>query len=46
MFVDLLSDKYKVPVEGLNYYKCDQIKDIRSYVMNYAMKISKMNLSE
>lgn len=46
MFVDLLSDKYKVPVEGLNYYKCDQIKDIRSYVMNYAMKISNMNLSE
>ena len=46
MFAELLSNSYKVPTEGLNYYKCDEIQDIRTYVMNYAMKINAMNLSE
>ena len=45
-FIALLSVNYKVPKEGLNYYNCDQIKDIRSYVMNYASKINSINLSE
>lgn len=45
-FIALLSVNYKVPKEGLNYYNCDQIKDIRSYVMNYASKMNNMNLSE
>lgn len=45
-FVALLSVNYKVPAEGLNYYKCDHIKDIRSYVMSYAMKINNMNISQ
>lgn len=45
-FVELLGNKYKVPAEGLNYYKCDHIGDIQAYVMNYAMKINKLNLSE
>lgn len=46
MFIDLLTNKYNVPAEGLNYYKCDQIQDIKTYVMGYAMKINKMNLSD
>ncbi len=45
-FIALLSVNYKVPKEGLNYYNCDQIKDIRSYVMNYASKINSINLTE
>lgn len=45
-FIALLSVNYKVPDEGLNYYSCEQIKDIRSYVMNYASKINSMDLSE
>lgn len=45
-FISLLSVNYKIPKEGLNYYNCDQIKDIRSYVMNYASKINNINLSE
>lgn len=45
-FASLLSTHYKVEKEGLNYYRCDQIKDIRAYVMNYAQKIDEINLSE
>lgn len=45
-FVALLSTNYKVPAEGLNYYSCEGINDIRTYVMNYATKINNMNLSE
>ncbi|SCH89694.1 MULTISPECIES: biliverdin-producing heme oxygenase [unclassified Romboutsia] len=44
-FVALLSVNYKVPAEGLNYYSCDKIKDIRSYVMNYANKLNNLKLS-
>lgn len=45
-FVELLGKTYKVPTEGLNYYKCDQIGDIRTYVMSYAMKVNSLNLSQ
>lgn len=45
-FIALLSVNYKVPAEGLNYYSCDKIKDIRSYVMQYATKLNNMNLSD
>lgn len=45
-FVALLSVNYKVSAEGLNYYSCDKIKDIRSYVMQYAAKLNNMNLSD
>ncbi|MBC2428692.1 MULTISPECIES: biliverdin-producing heme oxygenase [Clostridium] len=45
-FASLLSTHYNVESEGLNYYNCDSIKDIRGYVMNYAQKIDDMNLSE
>lgn len=45
-FVALLSVNYGVSKEGLNYYSCEGIKDIRSYVMNYANKINNMNISE
>ena len=44
-FVSLLGVNYKVSVEGLNYYNCDGIKNIRAYVMNYATKINSINLS-
>ena len=44
-FVALLSVNYKVPAEGLNYYNCDGIKNIRAYVMNYAVKINDIKLS-
>lgn len=44
-FASLLSTHYHVAQEGLNYYRCDKIKDIRSYVMSYAQKIDEMNLS-
>jgi len=44
-FVSLLGVNYKVPAEGLNYYNCDGIKNIRAYVMNYAAKINEMKLS-
>ena len=43
-FVSLLNVNYKVPSEGLNYYNCDGIKNIRAYVMDYAMKINNINL--
>nr|WP_270215569.1 hypothetical protein [Clostridium butyricum] len=33
-FASLLSTHYNVESEGLNYYNCDSIKDIRGYVMN------------
>ncbi len=46
MFAELLGNSYKVPAEGLNYYKCDRIQDIRTYVMNYAMKINALNFTE
>lgn len=45
-FVSLLSVNYKVSEEGLNYYNCDAIKNIRAYVMEYASKINNMNLSK
>lgn len=44
-FVSLLGVNYKVPQEGLNYYNCDGIKDIRAYVMEYAEKINSIKLS-
>lgn len=43
--VSLLGVNYKVPSEWLNYYNCDGIKNIRSYVMNYGAKINDMKLS-
>jgi len=43
-FVSLLGVNYKVPSEGLNYYNCEGIKNIRSYVINYAAKTNNMKL--
>ncbi|WP_265588864.1 hypothetical protein [Terrisporobacter petrolearius] len=42
--VSLLDVNYKVPSEGLSYYNCDGIKNIRFYVMNYASKVNDMKL--
>ena len=41
---DLLNVKYQITNEGLNYYNCEGINDIRFYVMNYGLKINNMNL--
>lgn len=45
-FLNLLSTSYNVSSEGLNYYRCEGVQDIRSYVMDYASKINNMNLSK
>lgn len=45
-FYQLLSDKYQIAPEGLNYYNMNGIEDIRSYVMGYGMKIGKIKLSK
>ena len=43
-FATLLSEKYELPTEALNYYNCEDVKDIRGYVMNYASKINNIDL--
>ncbi|MGL6107908.1 heme oxygenase (biliverdin-producing) [Romboutsia sp.] len=45
-FAKLLSEKYEISTDALNYYNCEGIDDIRTYVMNYASKINNMNLSK
>ncbi|MGL5345868.1 MAG: heme oxygenase (biliverdin-producing) [Peptostreptococcaceae bacterium] len=45
-FATLLSEKYELPTEALNYYNCEGIKDIRGYVMNYASKINNIELTK
>lgn len=45
-FFSLLSDKYEIPTEGLNYYTFDGIKDMRGYAMGYHNKLNEMQLSE
>ena len=46
MFMDLFTNRYHIAKEGLNYYKCEGVDDIRTYVMGYAMKLNNLNLSE
>lgn len=45
-FASLLDTHYQIEPEGLNYYSCDKIPDIRTYVMGYGGKIDQINLSE
>ena len=45
-FESILGKKYNIPTEGLNYYSCDKIKDIRSYVMNYGSKLNAIDLDD
>ncbi|GAB6167920.1 hypothetical protein JCM1393_03800 [Clostridium carnis] len=45
-FLTLLSEKYSIKEEGLNYYKFDNLGDIRGYVMNYHNKLGEVSLSE
>ncbi len=45
-FASLLGTHYQIQPEGLNYYRCDQIPDIRTYVMSYGGKIDQINLSD
>ena len=46
MFMDLFTNRYHIAKEGLNYYRCEGVDDIRTYVMGYAMKLNNLNLSE
>lgn len=45
-FYTILSEKYKIAPEGLNYYNMNGIEDIRTYVMGYGGKIANMKLSK
>lgn len=43
-FYELFSKDYKIENEGLNYYMFKDIDDIRAYAMQYAAKLSRINL--
>ncbi len=43
-FYELFSKDYKIENEGLNYYMFKDINDIRAYAMQYAAKLSRINL--
>lgn len=45
-FYALLGLKYNVPEEALNYYKFEQLGDVRTYVMGYHNKLANIALSE
>ena len=42
----LLSKKYNVPNEGLNYYQFPDISDFKTYVMKYHNMLGEINLSD
>lgn len=44
-FASLLSTHYQIEQQGLNYYRCDQIPDIRTYVMGYGGKLDQLDLT-
>ena len=46
MFFELFTEHYKIGVEGLNYYNFDGLGDMRGYAMQYAAKLSKINLPD
>ncbi|MDO5520024.1 MAG: biliverdin-producing heme oxygenase [bacterium] len=45
-FNALLGLKYNITEEGLNYYKFENLGDIRTYVMAYHNKLASISLSE
>lgn len=45
-FNSLLSKKYNVSNEGLNYYQFPEISDFKAYLMNYFNMLSDINLSD
>ena len=44
MFFSLLSEKYKISPEGLNYYQFPEITNLKEYVMRYHGMLSKINI--
>ena len=45
-FPALLSKNYNIGPEGLNYYKYDNLEDIKGYVMSYHNKLASLDLSD
>lgn len=45
-FLTLLSEKYGISNEGLNYYRYDNISDLKGYVMKYHNMLADIKLSE
>lgn len=45
-FYALLGLKYGIEEEGLNYYKFEQLGDVRTYVMQYHNKLANINLTD
>lgn len=46
VFFSLLSEKYNIKHEALNYYSFPNIGDMKEYVMNYHNMLNSLNLSE
>lgn len=45
-FPALLSKNYNIAPEGLNYYKYDNLEDIKGYVMSYHNKLASLDFSD
>lgn len=45
-FPALLSKNYNIGLEGLNYYKYDNLEDIKGYVMSYHNKLASLDFSD
>jgi heme oxygenase len=45
-FPALLSKNYNIGPEGLNYYKYDNLEDIKEYVMSYHNKLASLDFSD
>ncbi|MGG7145083.1 heme oxygenase (biliverdin-producing) [Clostridium nigeriense] len=46
IFYSLLKDHYKISDEALNYYVYKDLKDIKSYVMNYHSMLNNLSFNE
>ncbi len=45
-FPALLSKNYNIGPEGLNYYKYDNLEDVKGYVMSYHNKLASLDFSD
>lgn len=45
-FFSLLSSKYGIANEGLNYYKFDKLTNMKEYVMEYHNKLNAVNIDD
>lgn len=46
LFFKILTEKYQISPEGLNYYLFDKLDDPKDFVMNYHTKLNTINLSD